>query len=89
MFSFIFNPLEQFQSYLIFSLFYKVFEKNFIITNYTLSVILVMFLIIALVNIFSLKYVYNTKVFNFTVLFINVTRQLLKSNVDCLRNAIN
>jgi hypothetical protein len=74
MFNFIFNPLEQFQSNLIFNLFSIVFGESFIITNYGLSVILVMFLIIALINIFSLRYVDNTKFFNCIVLFINFIR---------------
>jgi ATP synthase subunit 6 len=88
MFNFIFNPLEQFQSNLIFNLLSRVFGESFIITNYTLSVILVMFLIIALINIFSLRYVYNTNAFNFTVLFVNATRQLLKDNVGPLGNGL-
>ena len=88
MLNFLFNPLEQFQSNLLFSVFSRVLSEHLIITNYTLSVFLVLFAIILIINVFSFPYVYNLNSFSFIVTFIGATRQLLKDNVGSLGNGL-
>lgn len=77
------NPLEQFQSDSLFNLFY--FDNSllldFSITNYTITVFLLIFFLVFIINVFGFFYQVNMLGQTILIQFINIGIQMIKDHI--------
>jgi len=87
----VYNPLEQFTVNSLFGAYYYS-SKNWLfdlsITNYTLTVVLLIFFIISLINVFGVNYQINSFFQNFIISLLNMSYQFIKDQIGTIANTL-
>ena len=87
----IYNHLEQFTVNSLFSIYYYSSTNwlfDFSITNYSLTVALLIFFIITLINVFGINYQINSFFQNFIISLLNMSYQFIKDQIGSIANTL-